>query len=42
LKGASPYLAAPDGERFLIDAASGPDLSAPIQVVLGARADAPG
>jgi len=35
LKGASPYLAAPDGQRFLIDSASGPDLSAPIQVVLG-------
>jgi len=35
LKGASPYLATEDGQRFLIDAASGPDLSAPIQIVLG-------
>ncbi len=38
LRGASPYVASPDGQRFLIDSASGPDLSAPIQVVLGASA----
>ncbi|HEV8241436.1 MAG TPA: protein kinase [Thermoanaerobaculia bacterium] len=42
LKGASPYLAAPDGQRFLIDSASGPDLSAPIQVVLGGAGTAAG
>jgi len=42
LRGASPYVASPDGQRFLIDSASGPDLSAPIQVVLGGPGAAAG
>ena len=36
LKGASPYIASADGQRFLIDVTTGADLSAPVQFVLGA------
>jgi serine/threonine protein kinase len=36
LKAASPFATSADGERFLVDSATGPDVSAPIQVILGA------
>ena len=36
LKGASPYLVTAEGQRFLIDAATGPDLSGTIELILGA------
>ena len=38
LKGEPPYAVSPDGQRFLIDVSMGPDLSSPIQLILGSRA----
>ncbi|HEV8630465.1 MAG TPA: protein kinase [Thermoanaerobaculia bacterium] len=35
LKGASPYVASPDGQRFLIDASMAPDLSSPVELIVG-------
>jgi Tol biopolymer transport system component len=35
LKGEPPYIATPDGQRFLIDAATGPDLSSPVELIVG-------
>jgi hypothetical protein len=36
LKGASPYLADLDGERFLVDTSHGAELSSPIHLAVGA------